>query len=164
VRLKGLAGLVVVMGLMLTAPAAADLDPVEHKIATRAILCDCGCHPQSVEDCACGRAAQMRREMAGLIESGPPGGDGTGMTGEELIGHYVALHGEQVLITPSADGFNLVAWIGPFVGLFAATTILLLMLRRWKAAQPVTADGAPVEIDLEDPYLKRLQSELEELE
>jgi cytochrome c-type biogenesis protein CcmH/NrfF len=157
-------GLIVLMGLMLIAPASAEFDPVEHKIATSAILCDCGCHPQSVHDCACGRAAQMRQEMAALIESGPPDGDGSGMTGEELIAYYVSLHGEQVRISPTADGFNLIVWIGPFIVLFAGTALLVLMLRRWKAAHPVEVGGPPVEIDPDDPYLKRLQSDLRELE
>jgi cytochrome c-type biogenesis protein CcmH len=124
----------------------------------RTILCDCGCHPQSVHACACGRAAQMRDEIAAALLRGGPGG--TPQTAAQVIASYVARHGEKIRIAPTTRGFNLVAWLGPFVGLVAAGIAVLFALRRWRgAAQPVAlpAEAGP---DLDPAYLQRLQREL----
>jgi len=117
--------------------ARADFDE-----ATSTILCDCGCHPQSVKACACGRAAEMRDDMAALVRQG--------MSGEQIVDQYVATHGEQIRIAPTATGFNLVAWLGPLFGIFAAIGGLVLVLRRWSGGpseEPGPAPAAPDDVD-----------------
>ncbi|HZN55348.1 MAG TPA: cytochrome c-type biogenesis protein CcmH [Candidatus Polarisedimenticolaceae bacterium] len=125
-----------------------------YEEAASAILCDCGCHPQSVKDCACARAGEMRQEIAAEAKSGK--------TGDAIVAGYVARYGQKILVTPPAAGFNLVAWVGPPLGLLAAALALALLIRRWRrssrpAAEP-TAAGSPDPADL-----ARLQSDLEEL-
>jgi len=133
-------------------PPAAQAD---HDEATSMILCDCGCHPQSVKECACGRAAEMREDIAVLVRQG--------MNGQQIIDQYVATHGEQIRIRPLATGFNLVAWLGPLFGLFAAMGGLWLVLRRWRGGSvepsPGSAPDAPSSIDQE-----RLKRALESYE
>lgn len=135
-------------------PLPPGTDRVEFEKAAKTILCDCGCHPQSVFDCACGRAEEMRQEIAAEIRAGK--------SGEEVIGAYVARYGEQVQIAPTARGFNLVAWLGPLLLLLVSTAGVLLLLRRWRGAQareePVERPGP----DPDDPYLARLRKDLEE--
>ena len=130
----------------------------EARIAGDTLLCDCGCHPQSVNDCACGRAAEMREEIAALVAEG--------LSSDEVVAKYVASSGEQIRIVPTADHFNLVAWLGPFVGLAAGGVWLGFVLRRWqrRAAhhEPPTAP-APAKPNV-DPYMARLERELRELE
>jgi len=157
----------ILAALVCTPPLSAQFDQAEYEKAARAILCDCGCHPQSVHDCACGRAAEMQREVAALITYGPDGpqGGGQGMTGEEVIAYYVAKHGEKVLLVPKARNFNLVAWLGPLVAFVAAALLMVQLLRRWKrahAAQPRPAAATLPRAD--DPYMSRLTRELEKLE
>jgi cytochrome c-type biogenesis protein CcmH len=130
--------LAVVIGVLALEPLALALTPAnqaEYELAATTILCDCGCHPQSVHDCACGRADEMRRELAALVDSG--------MSGEAIIAKYVAEHGEKIRIAPTATGFNLVAWVGPLIGLVLAAGGLALVLRRWRreavAAEPAAA-------------------------
>jgi cytochrome c-type biogenesis protein CcmH len=101
----------------------------EYDQAANTILCDCGCHPQAVHDCACGRAETMRSEIAGEIASGK--------TGQQVIEGYVARSGEKILVTPPAQGFNLVAWLGPGVLLVGAALGLTLVLKRWRGPGPV---------------------------
>jgi len=134
----------------------AGFDQEGYEKATTTILCDCGCHPQSVHACACGRAAEMRDEMRGMIASG--------MSGDDVIAHYVAQGGEQMLIVPEAEGFNLLAWLGPLAGLFGATGVLFLVLRRW-SARPTAAPEAVAPIPAaDDPYHDRLRDALERFE
>ena len=56
----------------LAAPLAQQPPPGEavsaaYDEAARMILCDCGCHPQSAHECACGRAAEMREEIQAIL-------------------------------------------------------------------------------------------------
>ncbi len=135
-------------------PAPPLVDPVEFEKATRVILCDCDCHPQSVHDCACGRAEEMRNEIAEEIRKG--------LTGDQVIAAYVARYGDKIRIAPVASGFNLVAWLGPGVALLAGAAGVFVVIRRWTRA-PSGAHG-PGEASLppDDPYLERLERELRE--
>jgi cytochrome c-type biogenesis protein CcmH len=147
--------------LALCGAAAADDGAVERAYdeAARTILCDCGCHPQSVHDCACRRAAEMRDEIRGLAS--------TGLSGAAIIVRYVAQYGPQIRVTPTATGFNLLPWLGPLVALVAGSLGLVFVLRRWtrrtaaeSAAAPEPAPPAPPG----DPYRERLERALERFE
>jgi len=87
------------------------------------------------------------------------------MTGDQVIASYVAQHGEQILIAPEATGFNLLAWLGPLAGLVLACGGMFWLLRRWAARREGERGAAQpaVRLDEDDPYLGRLQRELEEL-
>ena len=143
--------------LLAIAPAALAFDTDGYKLATETILCDCGCHPQSVAACACGRAAEMREEMRGMVEGG--------MTGEAVIASYVAQHGEKIRIAPEAHGFNLLAWVGPLILLLAGMVGLVLLIRRWSGRREAEAgDTAPPALEADDPYVGKLRRELEDLQ
>ncbi len=131
------------------APAQA----AEYAVAAKTILCDCGCHPQSVHDCACGRADQMRSEIAGEVASGK--------SGPQVIELYVARHGEKILVAPTAEGFNLVAWLGPGALLVGAALGLTLVLRRWRRAS-VPAAPVPAPPPPDEAWAKRLDEALRE--
>lgn len=125
----------------------------EH--AVKALLCDCGCSPQSVKDCACGHAEDLRVAMAQDATSGK--------SGEEIVAAYVAKHGQKILVTPPATGFNLIAWTGPAIGLLGTTVMIAFMLRRWRrASAALPQDAAPPLTAVDDPYLARLRKEVEE--
>ena len=137
-------------------PAPECFDAAGYDDATRTILCDCGCHPQSVHECACGRADTMRNEihseMAQLC-----------LSGDELIALYVERHGQQIRIAPPATGFNLVAWIGPPVGAFLVGGLLLLTIRRWSRQRQVEPPP-PAAVADDDAYRRRLRETLEGME
>lgn len=155
--------LIGLLALLLAVTASADqdgscLDDSEYEKATRTILCDCGCHPQSVHDCACGRAAEMRREIHGVMSA-------QCLTGEALIALYVEEHGDQIRIAPTAAGFNIVAWLGPSAGLIGATLLVFLMLRRWIRRRETPDDETPPPVAPGDErYRDRLREALENLE
>ena len=144
-----------------SAQGAPALDPAlrpEYDEAAVTILCDCGCHPQTVADCSCGRADEMRKEIAAMVGSGGPGG--TPMSGEQVIDAYVARHGEKIRIAPTTRGFNLVAWLGPGVVILGAAAALVLVLRRWRRRAPETSAPAEPAPSPDDPWMQRLESDL----
>ncbi|HEX5044820.1 MAG TPA: cytochrome c-type biogenesis protein CcmH [Candidatus Polarisedimenticolaceae bacterium] len=154
------------LALALWAPvqAAGEIPPgVDEKayleVATT-VLCDCGCHPQSVHACACGVAAQRREEIAAALMHGGPGG--TPQSSAQVIAAWVAKYGEKIRIAPTKRGFNLVAWLGPSCALLAAGVALSLALRRWRGRGEPEPVAAGVPADLDPSYLQRLRRELGE--
>ena len=158
------ASLLLLLALAGPAQAAGEIPPgVDEKayleVATT-VLCDCGCHPQSVHACACGMAAQRREEIAAALLRGGPGG--TPLSAAQVIALWVSRYGEQIRIAPTKRGFNLVAWLGPSIALLAAAVAVSLALRRWRGlaqAEPLPAGAGA---DLDPAYLQRLRRELEE--
>lgn len=141
--------------------ASPALDAGEYDEAVRTLLCDCGCHPQSVHDCACGRAAEMRSEIAAEV--------GSGKTAEQII----EARGEAARIVPTTRGFNLVAWLGPAAGFLIAAGVMIGMLRRWRRTSKEAGGEAGGEagageagpyapLATDDAYLARIRHELEE--
>ena len=80
------------------------------------------------------------------------------MTVEKIVDGFVATIGKQVLAAPTLKGFDLTAWIMPFVmfalGLVVVSWIVLRMARPAAAAEP----SAPVIVD------PRVESELKDFE
>lgn len=143
--------------LVVLSPAALAYDEAEYLKAAERVLCDCGCHPQSVAACACGRAAELREEMRAMVAGG--------MTGDAVIASYVAKHGEKILIAPDAVGFNLLAWLGPLAMLLVGIVAIVLLVRRWGPKKGgVSGDTSQAELSPDDPYVTKLRRELEDMQ
>jgi cytochrome c-type biogenesis protein CcmH/NrfF len=126
-----------------------------YEFAATTLLCDCGCNPQSIKECACGRAEELRVALAKDA--------GAGQSGEAIVAAYVAKHGQKILVSPPASGFKLIAWTGPAVGVLAATVMIALMLSRWRrASAALPQDAAPPPSPEDDAYLSRLRKDVEE--
>jgi cytochrome c-type biogenesis protein CcmH len=133
-----------------------DADRAYEK-AAGAILCDCGCHPQSVLACACSHAEGMREAIAAEAKAG--------RTADEIIAGYVARSGESILVVPRAEGFNLVAWLGPGIALVIAIAAVGLLLRRWRSratGEPAILPAGPAPAP-GDPDLARLRRAIDDL-
>ena len=149
---------------LLAPPAAAATDD-DYLEVVRTLRCDCGCHPQSIEACACGRAEQLR----GIIRDQVFGAGGNPpMTADAIIAQYVAEQGEDIRIAPAATGFNLVAWLGPLIalalGLFGAAALVRYLARAREASgeEPLAAAETVPAVPLDDPYRAKLKQQLEE--
>lgn len=127
-----------------------------YEQAATALLCDCGCNPQSIKECACSRAEELRVSLAADAASGK--------TGEQIIAAYVAKHGQKILVAPPASGFNLIAWVGPAFGLVSAALVMVVLIRRWRRTSQDRPGGygAPTTA-IDDADLARLNKDLEDL-
>src|SRR5262245_1954557 len=131
-----------------------DADRAYEKAAA-SILCDCGCHPQSVLACACSHAEGMREAIAAEAKAG--------RSADEIIAGYVARSGESILVVPRAEGFNLLAWLGPGVALLIAIAAIGLLLRRWRSGAKAADFPAVSPPSPGDPDLARLRRAIDEL-
>jgi cytochrome c-type biogenesis protein CcmH len=65
----------------------------------------------------------MKRFVAARIAAGD--------TKSEIKDQLVAQFGRGVLAAPEKEGFDLLAWVVPLVGLAAGAVVLSLLLWRW---------------------------------
>lgn len=120
------------------------------------LTCTCGTCPHlTLSVCECGTAAMMRDEVSDLIEKG--------MSGDAIIETFIEKYGQTVLAAPTAEGFDLIAWVMPIGGVLLIGTILIFMLRRWTLT-PVESETAPVaKPQKNDEYSQRIDRELDDL-
>ena len=118
------------------------------------LMCSCGCS-QVLLECnhvGCPRSDGMRQELADGI--------GRGDADNLILQAFVQKYGTTVLAAPTNTGFNRVAWIMPFVALFAGLAIAIAFIRRWGASRRSGAAADPATAAL-DPYREQARRETE---
>ena len=120
------------------------------------IICMCGgCGRKRIGDFCCAKAAEMRGEVAKLLDAGK-GRDG-------VYEYFIAKYGSQEpLGAPIDKGFNRLAWLFPYlVGASGAVAVAIAAIKWSKRPSPVALAGVPTE----DPVLgSRLDDELRDLD
>ena len=88
---------------------------------------------------------------------------GQGWSRSRIINEEVDIWGTRILAAPRKHGFDLLAWVLPLVGIFAAAGVLALLAWRWTRTReepvplgPASMNGRPLDPELE----KRLDEEL----
>ncbi len=112
------------------------------------------CRSQSIHTSQSFMAEDMRRRVRQLVAEG--------RSDAEIRQYFVDRYGTWVLLTPPMAGFNLTAYLIPFLAVLVGAGALVLALRRWRrrAGGRDEALGRPPA----SPYLTRLERELEDTE
>lgn len=113
------------------------------------------CRSQSVRQSGSFMAEDMQRKIRELIAAG--------RSDEEIKDYFVARYGDWILLTPPKSGFNLTAYLIPFVAVLAGGLGLFVAARRW-SRKPGSSRPRPEAPPPSSPYLARLERELEETE
>ena len=129
--------------------AAARFGSLGHKM-----ICSCGCN-QVLLECnhvGCPLSDRMRNELTSGLQRGD--------SDDLILQSFVQKYGATVLAAPPIAGFNMVAWIMPFVVLLAATAGLMFMVRNWRLRTPLApaASGPLTPLELE-PYREQARRE-----
>ena len=56
-----------------------------------------------------------------------------GKSDEAIMAYFIDKYGSTVLAAPPASGFNLTAWVMPFVALAIGTLVAIYFVRRFRA-------------------------------
>jgi len=153
-------GLKVKLGMAALLFVLVFVSPVRAASATvgdisKELICQCGC-AMVLANCSHAECAS-REAMIALIEQNLA----QGRTEEQIIQLFIAQYGEQVLAAPPKRGFNLTAWVSPFVAILGGGGLVYIALRNWvRRGQRSQTDTMAEEGDEE--YQRRLKKELEE--
>jgi len=145
--LRAVAASVVLMVLSMVAVlplAASSLEEQTHQIATE-LRCPV-CQGLSVADSPSGMANQMRDLIRERLQAGE--------SPDAIKAYFVERYGEWILLAPKREGFNLLVWVFPFLGLGGGAVALALVLRRWRRHP----EAAPASVD--PAYLERVRHEM----
>lgn len=126
----------------------------EIKSVAEELVCLCGnCPRESLATCLCSDFAVPERETIGQALD-------QGLTREQIIEDYVSRFGPAGLAVPPREGFNLLAWVAPFVALLFGIVLVRTLLVNWKSRDRENPQSSSAPVD-RSQYQDRLRSELE---
>ncbi len=99
------------------------------------MMCMCGCN-QILLECnhvGCTVSDKMAKQLQARLDQG--------MTDEQIKQAFIQAYGIVVLAAPTNKGFDLVAWIMPFVALVLSVGAVAWVVRTWKR-RPLSATAA----------------------
>ncbi len=144
-------GMVLVM-----AAAELSVDPAleaRAKALEAKIIAPC-CWTQPVSQHYSEVAATIKKQIREMLAAG--------RSDQEILDRYVSEYGERVLASPRPRGFNLLAYVLPWVGLGAGIALVWLILKRWsRGSQAVPSVAAPAP---DADYDERIEKELRRLD
>ncbi len=119
------------------------------------------CPGKILSACPSAEGAQLRELVRRKVEAGE--------TLEQIVQYFVDVYGPEVLPVPPPKGFNITAWLMPFMVLFAGLGVVVVLVRAWsssaarkKEERASSQANAPPSGGVEDELEKRLQRDLEE--
>ncbi len=139
--------------------AASQLADLENALMCK---CDDKCGKVLI-NCTCDTSKETRKTLTSKLESG--------LTVDQIVQQYVDKYGETVLSAPTKSGFNLSAWIMPFVALaiggFGVRKAIQSWVRPVQTEKDADESGEESASKADTPsgkYSRRLKDELDQLE
>ena len=127
--------------------------------------CSCGLTVHSCNHLQCGFAIPAKEQIAEQLAQGA--------SREAILASFVTRYGEKVLSAPTASGFNLAAWVTPFLVILIGAVSIGVIARRWAKRPSISdarrTDGPPSvhperSVSEVEGYQERLKKELETFE
>lgn len=139
---------------LLTAPAQGVAPPkTSYTEVEREVMCvECNV---ALNIAVSSSADRQREEIRRLVADG--------LDKDEILDRLVDQYGPNVLASPKAEGFNLLAYLVPVLGALALLLLGFALLPRWRAARATQEQAeadAPAPPELSDTDTARLDEEL----
>jgi cytochrome c-type biogenesis protein CcmH/NrfF len=122
------------------------------------LTCQCGCG-LTVLACnhlQCPSAGPLREEIRAQME--------LGKSKAEILAYFKGKYGEKILSAPTTTGFNVVAWVMPFVLMILGGLIVGVAIMRWSSRARQESPAAQHPARPASPYDKILEKELNDFE
>jgi cytochrome c-type biogenesis protein CcmH len=113
----------------------------EYKETCERLVCQCGCEDQ-LSVCAmqnCGSATPMRAEIRERLQKGE--------SVEAIVQTFVDRVGPKVLSAPTMKGFDLTAWLMPFVMLCLGAVVVSWVVVKMVRPSPNAGTVPPATLD-----------------
>ncbi|MFQ6610329.1 MAG: cytochrome c-type biogenesis protein CcmH [Fidelibacterota bacterium] len=117
---------VLILPLVLEATTDNKLSSIKESL-----ICTCECS-MTVDVCessmSCSSAKNLTKIAMGLLDKG--------LNETDILNTFVLRFGEEILSAPNKKGFNLIAWILPFLAFSLAGYGIIVILRKWAIVSP----------------------------
>jgi len=143
-----------IVALFFLGSVAAATVPTFQEVE-EALTCQCGCG-LTVHSCnhlQCGFAVPAKQEIARQF--------GEGKSRDEIVATFLTRYGEKVLSAPTTTGFNLAAWIMPFLAVVVGGVLIGLASLRWSRRNVRNESARSPAPASADQYRDRLKRELD---
>jgi cytochrome c-type biogenesis protein CcmH/NrfF len=129
--------------------------------AMKELLCPCGCARESIFECDCATAAQLRAKVQAIMAGADlKTDDGKNRAYQSVLAAFQTEYGGDILATPKSSA----SWVAPTIVVVAAAGVLGILGRRWMrraATEGPSARGAAV-APSDEAYADKLDDELAE--
>lgn len=154
--------LLLALAIFFAAPASAGKAPTFEELE-ESLTCQCGCGliVRACNHLQCPSAIPLRQEIREQMARG--------LDKEAILAYFADKYGEKILSSPTTTGFNLTAWVMPFVMVAVGGTVVVVTLLRWRRLQARRTAGPipalkPTETGATAAYEKILERELKRFE
>ena len=134
-------------------------DAVSFQDIEESLTCQCGCG-LTVHSCnhlQCGSALPLRQEIREQMA--------LGKSKPQILGYFKGKYGEKILSAPTTSGFNILAWVTPFVLVALGLLFVALTIMRWSGRGHGTAPTGMTDAPrAQSPYDEILEKELKDFE
>jgi cytochrome c-type biogenesis protein CcmF len=150
------------MGMGNTAGGAAAMNRPQNDTQLRAmkeILCPCGtCQRQSIFDCDCGTAADLRGQVIALLAGADLSTEASrNQAYDAVLARFKKEYGQSVFATPPSN----TPWLLPMIAAIGGLVLLFVVGRRFVARGAVAVAAAPkAEGGEDETYADKLDDEL----
>lgn len=121
------------------------------------LICQCGCNLvlASCQDMMeCTVAAGMVQEISEKLSNG--------LSSSEIVQSFIARYGKPVLAAPTTRGFDLTAWVTPFLAVVVGLVVLYFVLRQFVEYGRRKLMHEAAGLQLEGKAAERFRAQLEE--
>ena len=121
------------------------------------LACLCGGCKNTVADCQmleCHFSKPARERIASL--------QGQGKSDAQIIDIFIQEYGKRALAAPPAEGFNLLAWVMPFVAIAAGLAAIWLFIQRFR--KPLQVSRALADSETLSHYQAQIERDLKKLD
>lgn len=127
---------------------------------SQGLTCQCGCG-LTVANCnhpTCSFSVPVREQIESMI--------GKGRSEAQIIAFYRQKYGEKILSAPTTEGFNMVAWVMPFLVVLLGGAVIVYTANRWRslaaaggtsAVQPAGSDAPQFDAELKDRLAREIR-------
>ena len=112
------------------------------------------CQSLSVADSPSETANQMRQIIRERLAAG--------QTPEQIKAYFVDKYGLWILLAPPRQGWSLLVWVVPFVGLLGGLVLVAVLVTRWSRRPRIAETSSPAIVD--ESMRRRINRELADLD
>ncbi len=122
------------------------------------LACKCGVCNNTVATCQmleCHYSLPARQKIAALQKEG--------QSDESILANFVKESGISALASPPAEGFNILGYLMPILGVVVGLTAILLFMKKSKR-QGIPATVPPLDNEMLTRYQERIDKDMAKLE